>query len=70
MDVKYKNICANPEVKVQIGSNKRTMIARKATDAEKDDLWPLLDGIYEGYKEYRARTRGIRVIPLVIFSEK
>jgi deazaflavin-dependent oxidoreductase (nitroreductase family) len=66
----YKNILNNPEVQVQIGSNKRTMIARLATDEEKEQLWPKLDALYEGYKEYRARTRGIRVIPIVIFSEK
>ena len=66
----YKNILKNPVVQVQVGSRKRTMVARNATDAEKDILWPKLDAIYEGYKEYRARTRGIRVIPIVIFSEQ
>lgn len=66
----YKNIQANPEVQIQIGNRKRTMIGRTASAEEADALWPQLDAIYEGYKEYRARTRGIRVIPIVIFSEK
>lgn len=66
----YKNISANPEVTIQIGGRKRTMIARNASDEEKEVLWPKLDAIYEGYKEYRARTKGIRVIPIVIFSDK
>lgn len=66
----YKNILKNPVVDIQIGSRKRTMVARNATEEEKELLWPRLDAIYEGYKEYRARTRGIRVIPIVIFSEK
>ena len=66
----YKNICANPEVTVQIGAEKRTMIARHAADEEKERLWPMLDDVYEGFKEYRARTRGVRVIPIVIFSEQ
>ena len=65
----YKNILSNPVVQIQIGNNKRTMQARIATDEEKETLWPKLDAIYEGYKEYRARTRNIRVIPIVIFSE-
>ncbi len=65
----YKNLCANPEAIVQIGSVKRTMIARTATDEEKTELWPKLDEIYDGYKEYRARTRGVRDIPIVIFSD-
>jgi deazaflavin-dependent oxidoreductase (nitroreductase family) len=64
----YKNIQANPEVFVQIGANKRAMRARNASDEEKQELWPKLDAIYEGYKEYRARTKNIRVIPIVIFS--
>lgn len=65
----YKNILKNPQVQVQIKNRKRTMIARLANDNEKEALWPKLDAIYEGYKEYRARTRGVRVIPIVIFSE-
>ena len=64
----YKNLCANPEAIVQIGSEKRTMISRTATDDEKTELWPKLDAIYEGYEEYRARTCGVRDIPIVIFS--
>ncbi len=65
----YKNICANPEVTVQIRNDKKTMLAREANDDERQILWPLLDDVYEGYKEYRARTRGIREIPIMIFSE-
>ena len=64
----YKNICANPEVTIHIPGKKRKMCARDASDEEKNELWPKLDAIYEGYKEYRARTKGIRVIPIVIFE--
>jgi deazaflavin-dependent oxidoreductase (nitroreductase family) len=66
----YKNTQANPEVQVQIGRNKRSMIARKATDEEARQLWPQLDAIYAGYAEYRARTRNVRTIPIIIFSPK
>jgi len=65
----YKNTLANPVVSIQIGNNKRKMTARIATQAEAEFLWPQLDDMYEGYKEYRARTSGIREIPIVIFSE-
>ena len=64
----YKNICANPLVEIQIGNQKRRMSAREASAEEKAQLWPQLDAIYEGYKEYRARTRGVREIPILIFS--
>lgn len=65
----YKNLCSNPEAIVQIGAKKRTMIARTATEAEKEELWPRLDAIYAGYKEYRARTYGVRDIPIIIFTD-
>ena len=66
----YLNIIANPEVNIQIKASKRKMHGRVATDEEKQRLWPMLDGIYEGYQEYRARTRGVRDIPIIIFTEQ
>ncbi|NRA41796.1 MAG: nitroreductase family deazaflavin-dependent oxidoreductase [Pseudomonadales bacterium] len=68
MPLWYRNIQANPEVSIQIGAEKRQMRAREASESEKTLLWPKLDAIYEGYKEYRARTEGIRDIPILIFS--
>ncbi|NRB38661.1 MAG: nitroreductase family deazaflavin-dependent oxidoreductase [Pseudomonadales bacterium] len=64
----YKNIQKNPQVQVQVGAVKKTMTAREATKDECETLWPQLDEVYEGYKEYRARTKGIRKIPILIFS--
>ena len=64
----YKNLLKTPEVFVQIGNNKRKMQARTASAEERDILWPKLDEIYDGYKEYRARTEGIREIQIVIFE--
>ena len=31
-------------------------------------LWPKLEAMYPDYKEYRARTEGVRHIPILIFS--
>lgn len=64
----YLNIIATPQVTVQIGAEVKTMSAREATDDEKELLWPKLDELYDGYKEYRARTRGVRDIPIIIFT--
>ena len=66
----YLNIKSNPEVQIQIGARKRTMVARHATEAEEAELWPKLDAMYSGYVEYRARCEGVRKIPVLIFSEK
>lgn len=65
----FKNALKNPQVQVQIGKDKKTMIAREATAEEREVLWPKLYDVYEGYKEYRARTKDIREIPIVIFSD-
>lgn len=64
----FKNIQSNPIVQIQIGSKKRAMQAKIATADEAALLWPKLDELYEGYQEYRARTNGVREIPIVIFS--
>lgn len=66
----YLNIQANPEVQIQIGGRKRTMVARHATESEEAMLWPKLDAMYSGYVEYRARCEGVRKIPVLVFSEK
>ncbi|MCK5880901.1 MAG: nitroreductase family deazaflavin-dependent oxidoreductase [Sinobacterium sp.] len=64
----YLNIVASPRVSIQIGSEKRLMFAREASEQEKLRLWPMLDEIYDGYAEYRARTKGVRDIPILIFT--
>ena len=64
----WRNIEANPNVKIQIGNSKRAYIARQANEQEEQVLWPKLDAIYAGYAEYRARCEGVRHIPVVIFE--
>ncbi len=64
----YRNIQKDPNVTIQIGSDKHSVTAREATLEEKEALWPKLDEMYEGYKEYRARTRGVRDIPILLFA--
>jgi F420H(2)-dependent quinone reductase len=38
----FLNLCANPEVHVQIRAQTHTMRARVADDAERAQLWPRL----------------------------
>lgn len=65
----YRNIQANPRVCIQIGARRRDMEAREATPDEEIRLWPMLQAIYPGYAEYRARCEGVRHIPILIFSD-
>jgi len=59
---------ANPDVEVEIGSTRRPMRARRASDGERAALWPRLVAMYRDYDDYQARTT--RVIPVVILSPR
>jgi deazaflavin-dependent oxidoreductase (nitroreductase family) len=64
----YRNLEANPDVEVEIGSERRKMRARRASDEEKAELWPRLTQIYRDYDDYQARTD--RNIPVVVLSPR
>jgi deazaflavin-dependent oxidoreductase (nitroreductase family) len=58
------NLRANPEVKVQIGSRTRPMLAREASAEERALRWPRLIEHYQGWARYQSWTD--REIPVVI----
>jgi deazaflavin-dependent oxidoreductase (nitroreductase family) len=68
LTVRYHNVVAADTVDIQIGSDKKTYRMREANEQEETTLWPLLEAMYPDYKEYRARTEGVRKIPVLIFS--
>lgn len=60
----YLNLVANPDVELTIGGTTRSMRARTATTAEKQELWPQIVSAYKGYAGYQRRTE--RDIPVII----
>ena len=60
----FKNLVANPDVELTIGTDRRAVRARVATAEEAARLWPRVIGAYKPYASYRRRTS--REIPLVI----
>jgi deazaflavin-dependent oxidoreductase (nitroreductase family) len=56
----------SPSTTVQIGSDRRAVLARQATAEEKQRLWPRLVEMYKEYAVYQQRTG--REIPVVILS--
>lgn len=60
----YRNLKADPKVHVQVRREQFDMIARDATDEERDCYWRFLIRIYPPYRSYRDATD--RVIPLVV----
>jgi F420H(2)-dependent quinone reductase len=62
----WPNLKANPRTTLQIGSERRDVIARQATPEEKQRLWPMLVSIYPPYEDYQRRTE--RDIPVVLLE--
>lgn len=62
----YHNLVANPEVEVQDGARRRKLLARRASDQEKRELWPHILSIYKDFAGYQERTS--RNIPVFICS--
>jgi deazaflavin-dependent oxidoreductase (nitroreductase family) len=60
----YRNLLAHPEIELTIGGQRRPMRGRRASPAEKAELWPQVVAAYPGYAGYQRRTE--RDIPLVI----
>lgn len=62
----YRNMVANPEFTLEPvdGGGPMTMIARTASAAEKEELWPQIVAAYRGYEGYQESTD--RNIPVVI----
>ena len=60
------NLMSTPRTTVQIGSERRAVIARQATAEEKQRLWPRLVEMYDEYAVYQQRTK--REIPVVILT--
>jgi deazaflavin-dependent oxidoreductase (nitroreductase family) len=62
----YKNLAANPRVRVQIAAEKFAATARSAAGDERRRLWGVMTKIWPAYDEYQAKTT--REIPVVVLE--
>ena len=62
----YLNLCAQPDVAIELHGARREMRARTATAEEKAELWPRIVKSYRGYAAYQKRTD--RDIPVVLLT--
>jgi deazaflavin-dependent oxidoreductase (nitroreductase family) len=60
------NLRANPRVEVQDGTEKRDMVAREVTGAERDAWWERSVAAYPSYAEYQLKTD--RLIPVFVLE--
>ncbi|HEX5401094.1 MAG TPA: nitroreductase/quinone reductase family protein [Pseudonocardiaceae bacterium] len=64
----FLNLRDNPKVEVSYrGRPARSMLARVATAAERERLWPLIVADHKNYAAYQTKTK--REIPLVLLDE-
>ncbi|RFS81205.1 nitroreductase family deazaflavin-dependent oxidoreductase [Actinomadura spongiicola] len=62
----YKNLEANPEVKVQVKGDKFTARARTATPEEKPAMWSKMAAVWPDFDSYQTKTD--RDIPVVVLE--
>jgi proline iminopeptidase len=62
----YLNLCAQPEVDVQVEARRFRARARTASGEERKALWDQMVGIYAPYTEYQGRAE--REIPVVVLD--
>ncbi len=62
----YWNLKAHPEAMVQIGREKREVVAREATPEDRARLWPRLTEVDPLYAVYQERTR--RRVPVIVLQ--
>jgi F420H(2)-dependent quinone reductase len=62
----WLNLRESPATTVEVGSEKRAVVARQASPEEKARLWPRLVEMYAPYADYQKRTS--REIPVAILE--
>ncbi|WP_018348459.1 nitroreductase family deazaflavin-dependent oxidoreductase [Longispora albida] len=62
----YHNLTEQPEVHLQVGPEKFTAVASTASEAAKQELWPIMTKIFPTYDRYQAVAG--RPIPVVILE--
>jgi deazaflavin-dependent oxidoreductase (nitroreductase family) len=62
----YRNLLANPEVDVQVGTKKFKARARTATGEERAQLWNKAVAFWPPYADYQKKTD--REIPVVVLD--
>jgi deazaflavin-dependent oxidoreductase (nitroreductase family) len=53
----FLNLMSSPSTTVQVGSERRAVVARQATAEQKQRLWPRLIEMYDEYAVYQQRTK-------------
>jgi len=61
------NLLAEPKCHIQVARDHFDAVARTATGAEREELWPQLAEVYPPYNDYQ-KFAGDREIPVVVIE--
>ncbi len=64
----YYNVVANPNVTVEVGSEKYDAVATVDEEPERTRLYDQMAAQYPGFEEYRQKTS--RIIPVITLQRK
>ncbi len=64
----YRNIVANPEASIEIGTEQFPVLATVAAEPERTQLYEKVEAKHPGFTEYKNKTT--RVIPVIILTRK
>jgi deazaflavin-dependent oxidoreductase (nitroreductase family) len=62
----YYNVVANPEVSIEVGTEKFRARADVAPEPERSELFGKMAALYPGFAEYERKTD--RVIPVIVLT--
>jgi len=64
----YRNLDANPAVKLQVAAERFDATARTASGDERAALWDLMAKIFPTYNDYHEKAKAHREIPVVVLE--
>jgi deazaflavin-dependent oxidoreductase (nitroreductase family) len=63
----FHNLRANPNAKIELGADTVDVVARVASDEDRDRIWEAQKRAYPNFAEYE-RSAGGRTIPVVVLD--
>lgn len=66
----YHNVLADPDLTVEVGTEKFEVKAHEAVGEEREPIWTEQKKRMPGFAEYEAATKGIRDIPVIVLERK
>jgi deazaflavin-dependent oxidoreductase (nitroreductase family) len=64
----YRNLMANPEIEVEVGTERYRVRARELKGEEREPIWTKQKRLMPGFAEYEQKTQGIREIPVIMLE--